>query len=84
MIIIQNTLFVFIAIIILCIVIYNINIWSRSLQEIYIRSAKKQKLNNFHWEKPWIQILFKIGIIFSSMVVMAIVYSVLFGTIHLR
>ena len=84
MIIIKKVLFILIAISALVEVIYRRNTLAKGLQEIYIRTAKKQKLNTFRWEQPWIRTLFRVIIIFSSIVFICMTYSVLFGAIYIR
>jgi ABC-type Fe3+ transport system permease subunit len=55
--------------------------WAIALQQYYVREAQRRGSDSSRWEKPWIRTLFRTGIIFSSLVVIAIVLVLFFGPI---
>lgn len=75
--------FILVALLFLTMCIMNSRNWAVMLQEYYIREAKRLYGESRQWEHAWTQTLFRFIIIFSSLIIVIIVYALLFGPIEI-
>ena len=70
-------LFLILASIFLILIVFKSKKISTSIQKYYIKKSKSYN-TSIEWDKVWIRIMFQIGVIFATIVFLAMFFSVIF------
>ena len=64
------------------IVIKNSRKWALALQKIYVKEGEKLFGDSSSWKEMWVRVLLQVIIIFASVILVLMTFSLTFGTIH--
>ena|ERR1700722_5388531 len=83
MLILELIIFALISLAFIVLVIIKSKRWSVALQNLYVRSTKKQDVQPVDFSESWVRVLMQGALILFSIVIVLLVFTLCFGTIYI-